>query len=88
MSLQLGRQKWWKGQPVLCTQTLFHYWHFAAKKDPKPPEEDRGEKRKHDELQENEVTEEKSQEEKKVCKGFHHFHTNVYYFIWMHFFKN
>ncbi|KAL2095855.1 hypothetical protein ACEWY4_008003 [Coilia grayii] len=39
-------------------------------KDPKPPEEDRGEKRKHDEVQENEVTEQNNQEEKKVCKEY------------------
>lgn len=36
---------------------------------PKPPEETRGEKRKHTEVSHNEVTREETEEEKKVCKG-------------------
>lgn len=43
------------------------------------PLEDRGSKRKRDAPDDDEVVEEQKLEEKKVCKGFRHFHMNVQY---------
>lgn len=61
---------------LYCNSFPFGTVHAGKESTPsQPPEENRGEKRKHNEELEKEVTEEKNEEEKKVCKGFPHFHT-------------